>query len=38
MKLVKNMEEQYNYVYPQYFEIVGASGLDGVPKDLKVGG
>ena len=31
MKLVKNMEEQDNYVYPQYFDIVGAMRLDGVP-------
>ena len=26
------------YVYPQNFDIVGASGFDGVPKKLKVGG
>ena len=37
MKLVKNMVEQYNYVYLQYFDIVGAMRLDGVP-NLCVGG
>lgn len=32
------MEEQYNYVYPQYFEIVGANKFDGTPNVFSVGG